>query len=246
MSLTTAKVAEIVKKQYFFKLRANIDAFSSLVGIQLLACLFSLGGVGSSGSGGNGVSIIVKYYSADIVIVFTMIWSLVTAITITTKPYRYHDFTFVTNRMTSSYSNILFLLTASILGAVTAILSRYLILFIGSTFFHFELYGLAFQGKALIISLFASTLYIFFAGSIGYFIGTLAQVNKMLVIFIPGLVIGSLFIDGLMGNDPLLMRIFQFYLLESSIFIFIIKIIISTALFFITSMAILNDMEVKK
>ena len=113
MSLTNQLIwQKTVKKQYFFKLKANIDAFSSLVWIQLLAHLFSLGGVASMGMGGTNLSVDVKYYSADLVIGFTMLWAFVTAITITTKPYRNHDFTFVTNRLSSSLSNILFLLTA--------------------------------------------------------------------------------------------------------------------------------------
>jgi hypothetical protein len=53
MSLKTINLAETVKKQFVFKLKANIDVFSSLVGIQLLAILFSLNGVGSMGMGGQ-------------------------------------------------------------------------------------------------------------------------------------------------------------------------------------------------
>ena len=123
MSLKTINLAETVKKQFVFKLKANIDVFSSLVWIQLLAILFSLNGVASMGMGGTNLSVDVKYYSADLVIIFTMLWSFVTAITITTKPYRNHDFTFVSNRLSSSLSNILFLLTASFIGSITATLS---------------------------------------------------------------------------------------------------------------------------
>ena len=135
MSLKTINLAETVKKQFVFKLKANIDVFSSLVGIQLLAILFSLGGVASMGMGGANLSVDVKYYSADLVIVFTMLWSFVTAITITTKPYRNHDFTFVSNRLSSSLSNILFLLTASFIGSITALLSGNLVKLLVSILF---------------------------------------------------------------------------------------------------------------
>ena len=141
MSLKTINLAETVKKQFVFKLKANIDVFSSLVGIQLLAILFSLGGVGSMGMGGTNLSVDVKYYSADLVIVFTMLWSFVTAITITTKPYRNHDFTFVSNRLSSSLSNILFLLTASFIGSITAVLAGNLVKLLVSILFKQETFS---------------------------------------------------------------------------------------------------------
>ena len=42
MSLSTTNVSQTVKKQFFFKLKANIDSLSSLLWIQLLAILFHL------------------------------------------------------------------------------------------------------------------------------------------------------------------------------------------------------------
>ena len=123
MSLTRVNLAETVKKQYLYKLKANIDAFSSLLAIQLLAIIFSYGGVGSSGMSSGDIHISVKYYSADLVIIFTLIWAFVTAITITTRSYRNHDFTFITNRLSSSLSNILFIVTTAMIGSLTAILA---------------------------------------------------------------------------------------------------------------------------
>src|SRR6476660_9775510 len=140
MSLTKVNLAETVKKQYKFKLKANIDVFSSLVWIQLLAILFSLGGVASMGGGSVDLNFNVKYYSADLVVVFTMLWSFVTAITITTKPYRNHDFTFVSNRLSSSLSNILFLLTVSFIGSITATLAGNLVKLLVSILFKQEIF----------------------------------------------------------------------------------------------------------
>lgn len=63
MSLTRANLVETVKKQYLYKFKANIDVFSSLVGLQLLAIFFSYGGVGTSGMDSENIRISVKYYS---------------------------------------------------------------------------------------------------------------------------------------------------------------------------------------
>lgn len=246
MSLSTANLMDIVKKQYLFKLKANIDAFSSLVGIQVLAILFSLGGSSIHSSSSEGFYIEIKYYSADIVVVFTMIWALVTAITITTKQYRNNDFTFVTNRISSSLSNILFLLTASFVGALTAVLSRYLIQMIGLIIYKEEFFTTAFAGGEILLGLVAALIYIFTISSIGYLVGALIQINKLFAVLFPVLMIGSLFLDATMDREPSLIKIFQFYVMESSIFLFIIKMVLTSALFFLASIGILNRMEVRR
>ncbi len=249
MSLLSVSTAEIVKKQFLFKLKANIDALSSLVLIQLLAMLFSLGGVASQGSHSDGLSILIKYFSSDMVIAFTMIWGLVTAITITTKPYRYFDFSFVTTRVTSSLSNIIYLIVASVIGGVTAMLAKGLLFIIGYFFLDFQLldfYIQPFHAHHFIIGTIASVLYIFFISSIGYFIGTLVQVSRLFIVGIPVLFIGSMFLDGMMQREPIAMKTLQFYFMERSLFFFTIKILISTALLFAASICILNRMEVRK
>ena len=246
MSLKTINLAETVKKQFVFKLKANIDVFSSLVGIQLLAILFSLNGVGSMGMGGTNLSVDVKYYSSDLVIVFTMLWSFVTAITITTKPYRNHDFTFVSNRLSSSLSNILFLLTASFIGSITALLSGNLVKLLVSILFKQELFHFYNGSLEFVLGIGVTIIYVFFLSSIGYLIGTLVQVSKGFIILIPVLFLGSIFLAASMHKEPLLIQIFQFYVLESSLLLFILKTLLTTVLFFIAAISLLNRMEVRR
>ncbi|MET1179043.1 hypothetical protein ABG775_13990 [Peribacillus simplex] len=246
MSLTKVNLKETVKKQYFFKLKANIDAFSSLIGIQLLALLFSIGGVGSAGMGGSNISVNIKYYSADLVIGFTLIWALVTAITITAKPYRNHDFTFVTNRLSSSLANILFLLTASIIGSITAILSGNLLKVLAYVFLDGRIYGVHSGLKELVMGLCVTIFYIFLVTSIGYFIGTLVQVSKLVIILIPVLFFGTLFLEGSMQKEPFLVNVFLLYTMESTLTLFIIKVVVTVAVFFAAAISILNRMEVRR
>jgi hypothetical protein len=246
MSLTKVNLKETVKKQYFFKLKANIDAFSSLIGIQLLALLFSIGGVGSAGMGGSNISVNIKYYSADLVIGFTLIWALVTAITITAKPYRNHDFTFVTNRLSSSLANILFLLTASIIGSITAILSGNLLKVLAYVFLDGRIYGVHSGLEELVMGLCVTIFYVFLVTSIGYFIGTLVQVSKLVIILIPVLFFGTLFLEGSMQKEPFLVNVFSFYTMESTLTLFIIKVVVTVAVFFAAAICILNRMEVRR
>ena len=102
MSLSRTSLMEVVKRQYLFKLKSFIQVFMTLVVLQLLAMLFSFNGVGMMGSSNGSVEMDIQYYSADIVVVFTMLWAFITAILITTKAYRNDDFAFVTNRLSSN------------------------------------------------------------------------------------------------------------------------------------------------
>ena len=246
MSLKTINLAETVKKQFVFKLKANIDVFSSLVGIQLLAILFSLNGVASMGMGGTNLSVDVKYYSADLVIIFTMLWSFVTAITITTKPYRNHDFTFVSNRLSSSLSNILFLLTASFIGSITATLAGNLVKLLVSILFKQELFHFYTGSLEFVLGIGVTIIYVFFLSSMGYLIGTLVQVSKGFIILIPVLFLGTIFLAASMHTEPLLIQIFQFYVFESSLLFFILKTLLTTVLFFVAAISLLNRMEVRR
>ncbi len=246
MSLKTINLAETVKKQFVFKLKANIDVFSSLVWIQLLAILFSLNGVASMGMGGTNLSVDVKYYSADLVIIFTMLWSFVTAITITTKPYRNHDFTFVSNRLSSSLSNILFLLTASFIGSITATLAGNLVKLLVSILFKQELFHFYTGSLEFVLGIGVTIIYVFFLSSIGYLIGTLVQVSKGFIILIPVLFLGTIFLAASMHTEPLLIQIFQFYVFESSLLFFILKTLLTTVLFFVAAISLLNRMEVRR
>ncbi|MFS1519324.1 hypothetical protein V1503_23085 [Bacillus sp. SCS-151] len=252
MSLTTVTLANTVKNQYFYKLKANIDSFSSLIGIQVLGIIFSLGGIGTISTGSNNFNINIQYYAADIVIVFTLIWAFSTAITITTKPHRNHDFTFVTNRLSSSLSNILFLITATIVGSITAILSGNVIQVLRYIFIDQQLYVLNTGIQELVIGISAIFLYGLIVCAIGYFIGTLIQVSKLFIIVIPVSLLGFIFLEATLlegtirDNYLSVIKIFQFYVSEPIFVLFIVKVLITSSLFFMAAISILNRMEVRK
>lgn len=245
MSFTTVNLLETVKKQYVFKLKANIDAYSSMIGIQLLAFLFSFGGI-SMGMGSEFLNVNVRFISADVIIAFTMIWALVAGITITTKPYRHYDFMFITNRLSSNLANVLFLLTANIIGSVTALLAGNLFRQIASLLTDQSIYSINIGFNEFVIGLCGAIFYMVLVSSIGYFIGTLVQVSKGFIVFIPVLFIGSLFVDGLIGNEPILVDIFRFYFMETSLVFFIVKVVLTAIIFYTAAFSILNRMEVRR
>jgi hypothetical protein len=242
-------MVDVVKKQYHFKLKAYIQVFMTLVILQLLAILFSLTGVGMSGMSSDSIKIEVRYYSADIVVVFTILWGFITAILITTKAYRNDDFVFVTNRLSSNLSNMLFLLTASIIGGVTAMLSTYLMKVI-MYFLAGDLFGKSTNVIAspieFLVGLFATILYIFLFCAVGYLVGTLVQISKIFVVLLPAILFGSVFLAAVRGNAGIVQNVYEFLFTESSLPLFIVKITAAVCLLLSSAFVLSNRMEVRQ
>jgi hypothetical protein len=98
----------------------------------------------------------------------------------------------------------------------------------------------------LILGILAASLYIFMASSVGYLFGTLAQVSKSFIIVIPVLIIGLLFLDGSLNPKPVVQEIYQFYFLETSFLLFLLKIMLTTATLFGASSILFNRMGVRQ
>lgn len=244
MSLSKPTAGFIIKQQFRYKREAYLDQFISLIMLQLLALLFSFGSTTSMGFGTDSVFVNVGYYSVSVVLIFTMLWGLVTGVYLTTKSYRYDDFSFVTNRMTSNVSNSLFLLYASVFAGLTAMLTSFLqkvLLYFFSgqeilmNFDLMEYFGEMFLGIS------AAILHVIFMSAIGYFIGTLVQLNKIFVVVIPAMII-----LGINYFDKFASEVFLFYYGESSFLFFSIKIIVTATVLFISAAIVSNRLEVRK
>jgi hypothetical protein len=244
MSLSKTSLLTIVKKQYVYKLQAYSQVFMSLVLIQLLAIFFSLNGSGMMGGGSNILQVDVHFYSADFVVIFTMLWSFINAITITTQANKNGDFAFITNRISSNLANMLFLLTASIVGGITAMLSGYLIRTLMFVFGRIEYFSNPIALSDWLIGFSATILYVLLCAALGYFCGTLVQLNKVFAILLPGFFVGLLILAGSM-NGEFMVSVFKFIFTESSITLFFIKIMVLASLLFSGSIVLSNDMEVR-
>ncbi|WP_064093973.1 hypothetical protein [Rossellomorea aquimaris] len=245
MFLTESKPWNVIKKQFFYKLKAYRGVYTSMIVIQLLALLFSLGGMGMGGGGSAIVSYEVNLYSVNLIIGFMMIWAFIISIVTTTKAYREDDFTFVTNRFTSHLSTILFLITASIVGAITTFLAGYtlkVIMFfitkgdiVTESVFQISIWG--FFGLILYLLLFAS---------FGYTCGMLVQMSKIFIILIPALLFGSMFLmSQLLNKDITLAEIGLVFAGESSFLIFLVKIFITVIPLLGLVTMLTNRMEVR-
>jgi hypothetical protein len=247
MSLTEVKLVEIVKKQFMYKLKAYLSVFSSLLTIQIIGMLLSTNGSSTMGTSSNGFSLNVSYYTGDIIIIFTMLWALISAIIITTKAYRNDDFVFVSNRLSSNLSNIVFLLFASIVGGITAMLSG--ILFKVIIYFILDdrnVEATFISIQELIVGIIASIFYVFLLASLGYFVGMLVQFSKWFKIILPTVFLGYLFLGVNLNGETTLLEIGKLFIEESSLFVFFLKVMIAASLLFSVSIILSNKMEVRK
>ncbi|QCJ40950.1 hypothetical protein FAY30_02950 [Bacillus sp. S3] len=248
MSLTRVSLTDIVKKQFVYKMKAYSQVFMSLMFLQLLAVFFSLNGVGGMGAGSGSVEIQVKYFSPDYVAAFTMLWGFITAILITTKAYRYDDFVFVTNRISSNLSNAVFLLTASVIGGITAMLSSYLL----KVIVYYFISDVSINSSAvlaapmeLLLGIFSTLLYVFLFCALGYLVGTLVQISKAFTVLLPAVFFGGLIFDGLRGKSGAVAYVFEFFFTESSLTLFFVKIIVAAGLLFSGTFVLSNRLEVR-
>ncbi|WP_407271986.1 hypothetical protein [Radiobacillus sp. PE A8.2] len=247
MFLTEANLNEVVKQQYQFKLKAYVGVFSSLLVAQIIAILFSFAGMGNYSTSSMSYSIDMRYFSGDLIIGFTMIWAFVNAIIITTKGNKYVDFVFVTNRISSNISNIAFLLTASLIGAVTSILASFLVKVGVLYLFDFQfIAGELHTVSELLVGIVSTTLYIFLVASFGYFFGVLGQLSKLLIVFIPALFTGFLFLEArAFGQSTYVAKFFNFYVGESSMLLFLGKVLLTVITLYSGAVLISNRMEVR-
>src|SRR5690625_3113036 len=159
-----------IKTQYQFKLRAHHGMFSTMIIVQIIVLFL---GYNSVGSGINNVSVNSVVYSGEAIIILTIAWAAIMGFRLTMKQSKNMMFTFVTDRKTNHISNVLFIVTLSIIGGISA----YLLSFI----FKISMYlwkgseNLLFIEEitlnGLLIGLSATVLYALLLAAFAYFIG---------------------------------------------------------------------------
>ena len=244
MYLSKPSVSDIVKKQYFYKLK-SVNVFTPLVLVQLMAILFSIFGTGSSSSYSGGIGVTIKHYSVDVVIGFTIVWAFIISVTMATKVYREDDFTFVTNRLTYSLSNVVFLVSISVFAAITSILSGHLMNVVISIYqwnnsFLF-MRDLEITFIMYVTGVLVTIVIMLFVSSIGYFTGVLMQFLPLLKFVLPVVVIGMLMIQ-----VPFIPTIFEFYFLEKVFSLFLLKQVVTMIVLFTLAVYLSNRMEVRQ
>lgn len=244
MSSQVGKLSNIVKKQYYFKFKSNLDVFNSLVFSQLIAVVFSSGSTAGSGGTRGEFWYSIDFYSGDIIIVFSFLWIFIAAITVTTKQNRYDDFSFVASRVSSSLSNMFFLLTLSAIGSIFAAMAGFLPRALTFLFSEEVYYDTSLTLYSFLISMAASFFYMMLISAVGYFIGACVQISKFFILLFVGLLFSSSISDSFTMSAPLLL--FELIVNETQFWLFAAKVMFVSALLYTAAVIIFTNLEVRK
>lgn len=246
MFLVEGKLLGATKRQYIYKLKAYFQLLFNLIIFQAVGIVFST--VSTISENINFVTLIT--YSNTIVTVFSFIMLFSVGYILQTEKYKNLDVAVVGNSYTSSFSDIAYIITICIFGGITTslggVLLRILIYFIKSGQ-NIVGEGFFIPPKVLLIGIISTFLYAVLISSLGYLLGAIAQINKVLLLIIPALIIGSMFLilsNNAYSNTVAVIR--DFYVSEVSMVMFIIKIFVTSAILFSVAVKIASNLEVRR
>lgn len=247
MSLTKVSLSNVVLMQYKYKLRAFTGVYMGLIMVQAIGILLSLGGNGGASFSNGMYTVDVTISSSSLVIFLTMTWAFLNAVLITTKAYREDDFTFVSNRLSYNLSNIAFLITVCVIGAVTALLTTgitRILTYVTTDIDFFLTFAPEITVGDYARGAIVTFLYILLSATAGYLIGMMTQFNKGLIILLPVIIIG-LSVVAQSSSNPGFVNILEFYFNEHSFTLFSIKAIVTILIGFGISIVLSNRLEVR-
>jgi hypothetical protein len=241
MSLVKSNFMSVVKKQYIYKLKGYSKFFLTIIITQIIGMVFTLSNAGGNAATSNGIySFNIERNSTIPVFLFTLFCIMGATIVLNLKEYKDMDFTFISNQNSSNLSNMAFLITLSLFGAVTSTLSGVLTrtikyLFIGGSKIIES--GFFLTPGEVMFSIGATFLYILLFSSAVYFGTVLTQKSNIFIIVILAIII-------LFPQNPMFKNILWFYGRESSFFIFALKVLMTCGVFFLGSLLVSNKLEV--
>ncbi|KGA97653.1 hypothetical protein AJ85_04650 [Alkalihalobacillus alcalophilus ATCC 27647 = CGMCC 1.3604] len=244
MSLATTSMKEVVLKQVLFRIKANWGFFFSLMVTQCVMMLLSMGSTISISSRSYNVGSTTN----DVILVFTFIWLFVMGILLLSKSYRYDDFCFVTSNVSQSLANFIYLLFASIIGALTAFLAGYvqkvIMYFVTNSELIFYPSQTGFWDY--IAGIIGMALYGLMFGLVGYLLGSLVQLNKSFLVIIPVTVVAIITLTNTPGQ---LNGFFNFlahaYFNQSSFWLFSFNVLLTVILLMVGSVLVGKRLEVR-
>ncbi|GEL78211.1 hypothetical protein [Tenuibacillus multivorans] len=243
MSLNNPSLWSVAKKQFCYKWLSYKSAFQALIVVQIIAMFFSVLGVGNASTRLGGMDVNINYLSGDIVFFFTMLWAFFMSLSVDNSQNRLADQIFITNQWSRHLANAMFLGALYLLAAVTAILSGFLIKLV-----NIWMYGLDeavvyidYTFWDIILAIVMSYFYYMLIGSIGYVIGHFTMINKVMKIVV--IVLGFAFL--LYQENKLIADIALFYGNESNIFLFMLKVMLTSVPIYMLGMLVSRGLEAK-
>lgn len=250
MSLQEAKLPSIILRLYRYKLKIHANLLVALAIVQIIALAFTvLGGTGMSSSSSNAFTVSITHYSSTIILIFTLLWGFVVGILLSVKPASNLDFAFVSNRLSSNFANVALILTLSALGGLTTALGGILLRCI----FYLtgrapDIVGTNFYVPPgdLLLMAFVVALYLVVLSMAGYLVGTMVRRWRILIAVFPALLIGALYLEARIQDVFLILTASEWLTAESSLGLFMLKILTVSGLAMIGSVVFSQRLEVRQ
>lgn len=249
MYLTEPRLTDIVKKQFLHKLNAYTGVFSSLLVMQLIGIFLGFGTGGGGSSSGGTVTVDYSFSTGDTPVFFTLLWAFSMGILVTTLAYRNDAFSFISNRLSHNISSLLFLLFASVIAGTLATLAGSIIKFsslLQSNLIFTETSTLFSSPTDFFIRVLTSILYTVLFASLGYVVGSFIQRSKFVLPLLIVVIIVIPLLQLNMGGLDLIAKIVAFFGTETSLLLFLMKIIVTVSILFAISIGVTTKTEVRK
>ncbi len=243
MSLREVSLKSIAMKQFIYKLKGHSAFVYALIIAQLLGLLFSMGPRIGMSSGNNELRVSMNTYSTDTLLFFSFAWIIVIASQLTSKAFRNMERSLVTNSISSHLSNILVLVLCSLYAGVTSTLMsvvQRVIMVLASNPDQYILDGVALATRDLLLGIFVSSLYLILLAALTYFVRIIIEFNKAIAIIIPVLLIGLI-----RTYTSFFGEVVKFYIFESSLGVFAVKVLFTALILFVMSILLSNRREVR-
>jgi hypothetical protein len=241
-------VFSLTAKKYLFKLRAYSGYVCGLVLAQVLALVFALSSAYSMGFSSSSYTVNIHSYSAQIVLIFSVVWAFIVAISISSRKSKDASFSFPGNRLTDSLSDLAFLLTCCLFGAVTTALSGAVLRFELLLFFPGNVIWQGFYpvfGDLCVVAA-AAFFYMLLVSAVGFLSGTLVRINKVFIIIVAAvLVFINVAMLNRLGGLPVWGAMFDLLFMKSPLALFTLITAAGSCLLFALGTVISSRMEVK-
>lgn len=248
MYLVEPKFTDIVRQQFRFKMNANAASFTTLILLQVFLLFTNLNS-NSTFESENTLRISMYSLSNDSIVGVTWLWAIILGFLLTSAAQRNESFSFVSNRLSYHFANLLFMLTASFIAGITSVLTGsavklYAHIRLGEVFLDSQ--GLIMAPSDFFIRIATAIAYTLLFFMVSYAVGMLIQLNKVFILLFIGAWIVSPIIASTQGNLPIIQPIFEFFAFEKSILLFLMKVCGAVLGLMAFSIAITNRLEVRK
>nr|WP_106782243.1 hypothetical protein [Lysinibacillus timonensis] len=239
MSLNKMTFFQVVRKQVKWKCKAYSQSFITLIIIQVILSLLAFNGSGMSGTGTNDLQLDITFYSLDTLVIISCICAFITALLLQSKDNIQDDYSIVSSRITSSFSNSIFIIIYSFIATITTFTSFYIsvlmVQLISNTVLIRE--GVLINPIQFMVVFFILLL----AASSGFFLGAAFYRAKMLGI---GIIILSIVVINNVFEEQLLTLLTFFF--EQGYLLFILKGIVVAMVLMSLSILLHSRKEVSR